>query len=156
MVEDNATLFSYELIREGYLWPSSDYDRQLTVLYRAIGKELFLVRLEFSDINLAVTLENRLVTLLDVIRFLVPDPARRFYPHMLILTDGRGINLGHVARLSQTQPFNTQSNQVIFQQNRLLERLLFPERRLSEETIRRTSQAQLARILGMGDRKRID
>ncbi len=81
MTEDNISLFSDELNSEGYLWSSSDYDRQLAALFRDVGKEVFLVRLEFTDINLAVIMENKPVTLLEVIRFPVPDPERRLYPH---------------------------------------------------------------------------
>jgi len=155
MANDNVTLSSPELIREGYLWPSPDYDCQLSALRRVIGQEVFLVSLNLTDINLSVTLENKPVNLLEVIDFPTPDPSRRLYPHMLMLDDGRGINLGHVARLSIKQAFDPDSEQVIFQQKRLLKRLLFQERQLSEQTIRRTSRMQLARILGKTDNKLI-
>lgn len=135
-------------LHEGYLWPSTDYDRQLAGVREAIGQTVYLVRLEFSDIHLSVTVENKAVTLLDVVSFPAPDPARRLYPHMLILSDGRGINLGHVARLSRDQAFNPQPEQIVYQQEVLIRRWLFRERRLSPQTIRHTSQVQLARILG--------
>lgn len=155
MIENNTALFSSEMIREGYLWPLADYDRQLATLRHAIGQDLFLVLLKFSEINLAVILEGKPVTLLDVFDFPAPDPVRRLYPHMLMLSDGRDINLGHVARVTVTQAFDPGDDQVLYQQGRLLERLLFRERQLSEETIRRTSQAQLARLLGVSNHKRI-
>ncbi|MGD8711835.1 MAG: hypothetical protein PVG50_03255 [Thiohalophilus sp.] len=155
MTDNSTTLTFQQLIQEGYLWPSAEYDRQLAELRQVIGQQIFLVLLNFSDINLAVTLENKPVRLLEVIDFPAADPSRRLYPHMLILDDGRGINLGHVARLSIKQAFAPDSEQVIFQQNRLLKKLLFQERRLSEQSIRRTSRMQLARILGKTDNKRI-
>lgn len=141
---------------EGYLWPSADYDRQLAGVREAIGRTVYMVRLEFSDINLAVTVENKPVTLLDVVNFPAPDPARRLYPHMLILSDGRGINLGHVARLSHEQAFNPKPAQIVYQQDALLQGWLFRERRLSPHTIRHTSQVQLARILGRVEPRQLE
>jgi len=155
MTDENITLSSQEMIREGNIWPSADYDRQLSQLHQVVDQEIFLVLLNFTDINLSITLENKPVKLLQVIDFPSPNPERRLYPHMLILDDGRGINLGHVARLSIKQAFNPHSEQVIFQQNKVLEKLLFQERQLSEQSIRRTSRMQLARILGKADNKRI-
>ncbi|MDR9436098.1 MAG: hypothetical protein RI563_04435 [Thiohalophilus sp.] len=147
---------SQPLLHEGYLWPSADYDRQLLGVREAIGEKVYLVRLDFSDINLSVTVENKAVTLLDVVSFSAPDPARRLYPHMLILSDGRGINLGHIARLSRDQAFNPQPEQIVYQQEVLIRRWLFRERRLSPQTIRHTSQVQLARILGRVEPRQLE
>ncbi|TDX97941.1 hypothetical protein [Thiohalophilus thiocyanatoxydans] len=141
---------------EGYLWPSADYDRQLAAVRDMIGQSIYLVLLKPTDINLAVTLESTPVTLLEVVDFPAPDPARRLYPHMLILSDGRGINLGHIARLSHKQAFNPQAEQIIYQQDALLQQLLFQERRLSPQTIQRTSRVQLGRILGKAEPRRLD
>lgn len=143
-------------LREGYLWPSADYDRQLAEVRRMIGQPIYLVLLKPTDINLAITLENKPVTLLEVVDFPAPDPARRLYPHMLILSDGRGINLGHIARLSHKQAFDPDAEQIIYQQDALLQKLLFQERRLSPQSIRHTSRIQLARILGKAEPKRLE
>ncbi|MFP4611719.1 MAG: hypothetical protein ACLFQT_11930 [Thiohalophilus sp.] len=141
---------------EGYLWPSADYDRQLASVRGMIGEAIYLVLLKPTDINLAITLESTPVTLLEVVDFPAPDPARRLYPHMLILSDGRGINLGHIARLSHKQAFNPQDEQIVYQQTALLQNLLFQERRLSPQSIQRTSRVQLARILGKAEPERLE
>ncbi|MEX2365960.1 MAG: hypothetical protein WD601_05105, partial [Pseudohongiellaceae bacterium] len=158
MGEDNGQRFPAlqpDHLREGGLWPSADYDRQLASVREMIGKSIYLVLLKPADINLSITLENKPVTLLDVVAFSAPDPARRLYPHMLILSDGRGINLGHIVRLSHKQAFNPQDEQIIYQQTALLQNLLFQERRLSPQSIQRTSRVQLARILGKAEPKRL-
>jgi hypothetical protein len=137
-----------EVLREGYLWPSPDYDRQVAEVRGMIGERLYLVRLNLSDISLSATLENKPVVLLDVVDFPAPDPAARLYPHMLILSDGRGVNLGHVARLSRQQAFNPAPEHIVYQQPALLRQWLFQDRRLSPHSIAHTSRVQLARILG--------
>ena len=121
-----------------------------------IGRTVYLARLNLSEISLSVTVENKPVTLLDVVDFPAPDPSRRLYPHLLILSDGRGVNLGHIARLSRKQAFNPEADHIVYQQDSLLQHLLFRERRLSPQTIRHTSQIQLARILGKPDHRRLD
>ncbi|MDZ7661298.1 hypothetical protein [Thiohalophilus sp.] len=147
---------SHKPQHEGYLWPSADYDRQLASVRDMIGESIYLVLIKPSDINLAVTLENKPVTLLDVVDFPAPDPARRLYPHMLILSDGRGINLGHIARLSYKQAFSPNAEQIIYQQDALLKKFLFQDRRLSPQSIRDTSRIQLARILGKAEPERLE
>jgi len=147
---------SHNSQHEGFLWPSADYGRQLAAVREMIGESIYLVLLRPTDINLAVALENKPVTLLDVVDFPAPDPARRLYPHMLILADGRGINLGHIARLSHKQAFNPDAEQIIYQQDALLQKLLFRERRLSPQSIQHTSRIQLARILGKAEPKRLE
>lgn len=143
-------------LQEGYLWPSPDYDRQVAAVREMIGEQLYLVRLNLSEISLSATLESKSVTLLDVIDFPAPDPAQRLYPHMLVLSDGRGVNLGHVARLSRQQAFNPGPEQIVYQQQTLLRQLLFQERRLSPQSIAQTSRVQLARILGRVEPPRLE
>jgi len=82
-------LSGVNLIREGSIWPSDEYDNQITQLRRNIGKPIYIVELKVTDINLAVVMQGRAVILLDVIAFPAPDPERRLYPHMLLLSDGR-------------------------------------------------------------------
>lgn len=155
--EENQLAFvgGQQVLHEGYLWPSTEYDRQVARLREMISQPVYLVRINLSDVSLTATLENKPVTLLDVVDFPVPDPARRLYPHLLILSDGRGVNLGHVVRLSHQQAFNPGADQIVFQQQALVERLLFQERRLSSQSIRHTSRVQLARILGKAELRRL-
>jgi len=141
-------LSGVDLLREGSLWPSDEYDEQITLLRRNIGKPIYIVELKITDINLAVVMQGRAVILLDVIAFPAPDPEKRLYPHMLLLNDGRGLNLGRVARITMGRPFDPSPEDILFQEQQLLKRLLFQERGLSDESVSRVSKLQLARILG--------
>ena len=132
----------------GGLWPSAEYDRQLARLREGIGQPVYLVEVKVNDFQLTVTLGNRPATLLSVIDFPAADPVRRLYPHMIVLDDGRGLNLGWIARISTGQAFEPQPGQILYQETRLLQNLLFHERRLSAESIARTSKRNLAALLG--------
>ena len=141
-------LSGVDLLREGSLWPSAEYDEQIVQLRRNIGKPIYLVELKVTDINLAVIMLGKALVLLDVVAFPAPDPERRLYPHMLLLSDGRGLNLGRVARITTGCAFDPDPEDIIFQEQQLLKNLLFHERRLSDESVSQVSKRQLARILG--------
>ena len=141
-------LSGVDLLREGSLWPSDEYDNQITQLRHNIGKPIYIVEIKITDINLAVVMQGRAVILLDVIAFPASDPERRLYPHMLLLNDGRGLNLGRVARITMGRAFDPDPEDIVYQEHQLLKRLLFNERRLSDETVSRVSKLQLARVLG--------
>jgi len=130
------------------LWPSVEYDRQIERLRAAIGRPVYLVEVRMSEIQMTVRLGNRPATLLSVIDFPAADPVRRLYPHMIVLDDGRGLNLGRIARISTGQAFEPAPDQIVFQQTPLLEHLLYRERQLSAERIAETSRRQLAALLG--------
>jgi len=83
-----------------------------------------------------------------VIAFPAPDPEKRLYPHMLLLNDGRGLNLGRVARITMGRPFDPSPEDILFQEQQLLKGLLFQERRLSDDTVSQVSKLNLARLLG--------
>jgi len=87
------------------------------------------------------------LTLLDIIDFPKPDPEKYLYPHMLITEDGRGINLGRVARVSINQPFMPESDEIVYQEEFILKQLAYCERRLSNKSIHRASKERLAKIL---------
>jgi hypothetical protein len=152
--KDNITramdmvLSGVDLLREGSLWPSDEYDEQITQLRGNIGKPIYIVEIKITDINLAVTMQGKAVILLDVIAFPAPDPEWRIYPHMLLLNDGRGLNLGRVARISTGRAFDPDPEGIIFQEQQLLKNLLFHERRLSDESVSQVSKFNLARLLG--------
>ena len=141
-------LYGVDLLREGSLWPSAEYDEQIVQLRRNIGKPIYLVELKVTDINLAVIMLGKALVLLDVVAFPAPDPERRLYPHMLLLNDGRGLNLGRVARITTGRAFDPDPEDILFQEQQLLKNLLFHERRLSDESVSQVSKRQLARILG--------
>ena len=144
----DMVLSGIDLLREGSLWPSDDYDEQVRYLRRHTGKAIYIVEIKITDINLAVTMQGRAVILLDVIDYPAPDPEQRLYPHMLLLNDGRGLNLGRVARITIGHAFDPEPEDILFQEQHLLKTLLFHERRLSDETVARVSKSQLARVLG--------
>ena len=93
-------------------------------------------------------MQGRAVILLDVIAFPAPDPERRLYPHMLLLSDGRGLNLGRVARITTGRAFDPEPENILFQEQQLLKNLLFHERMLSNKTVSQVSNFNLARLLG--------
>lgn len=144
----DMVLSGVDLLREGSLWPSDEYDEQVRLLRRNTGKSIYIVEIKITDINLAVTMQGRAVILLDVIAFPAPDPERRLYPHMLLLNDGRGLNLGRVARITTGHAFDPEPEDILFQEQHLLKTLLFHERRLSDESVAQVSKSQLARVLG--------
>lgn len=144
----DMVLTNVDLLREGCLWPSDEYDEQVRYLRRNTGKPIYIVEIKITDINLAVSMKGRAVILLDVIAFPAPDPEQRLYPHMLLLSDGRGLNLGRVARITTGRAFDPSPDNILFQEHHLLKTLLFHERRLSDESVASVSRSQLARVLG--------
>jgi hypothetical protein len=144
----DMVLSGVDLLREGSLWPSAEYDEQIVQLRRNIGKPIYLVELKVTDINLAVIMLGKALVLLDVVAFPAPDPERRLYPHMLLLNDGRGLNLGRVARITTGRAFDPDPEDILFQEQQLLKNLLFHERRLSDESVSQVSNFNLARLLG--------
>lgn len=144
----DMVLTGINLLREGSLWPSDEYDEQVLQLRQNLGKPIYIVEIKVTDINIAVTMQGKSMILLDLIAFPAPDPAKRLYPHMLLLNDGRGLNLGRVARITMGRPFDPSPEDILFQEHQLLKSLLFHERRLSNETISRVSKFNLARLLG--------
>ncbi len=91
------------------LWPSAEYDRQLDRLRDAVGQPVYSVEVTGSEIQMTVPLGNWPAVLLSVIDLLAADPVKRLYPHMVVLDDGRGLNLGWIARITTGQPFDPPS-----------------------------------------------
>ena len=134
--------------REGCIWPSDEYDNQVVQLRQCVGQEIYLLEVNFSDIYITLSQIGRALTLLDIIDFSKPDPEKYLYPHMLVTDDGRGINLGRVARVSLNQPFKPEEKDIIYQEKFLLRQLACCQRRLSDKSIHHASKMQLAKILG--------
>ncbi len=130
-----------------HLWPSPAYERQLASLREAIGETLYLVEVEPTEITMGTRISGTPYALLDVIDFPRPDPARGIAPHLLLLDDGRGVNLGRIARVSLVTPFNPPAEQILYRDPLLMDRLLLRERRLSRDFIAARSRALLGRIL---------
>ena len=133
---------------QGRLWPSPVYTQQVECLKNAIGKKIYLVELKPSEINMGIRLTDTAYELLDVIDYPRPEPTRGLAPHLILLGDGRGINLGRIARITVHTPFNPPDANILYQDNFLMQRFLHRERRLSKVSIAATSRALLGRILG--------
>lgn len=78
----------------------------------------------------------------------MPDPARGLAPHLILLDDGRGINLGRLVRVSLDRAFGPSPAQVLYQDRTLQNQLLSGRRRLSRRFIARTSRLVLGQLLG--------
>lgn len=131
------------------LWPSPDYRRQVERLRAAIGETLYLVELVESAIQISVHLSDQPFELLGVIDFPRPDPERGLAPHLLLLDDGRGVNLGRIARVSR-RPFSPEPADVLYLDQTAHHRLLFAERRLSNDFLAQRTRTALGECLGYG------
>jgi hypothetical protein len=135
-----------DLLGEG-VWPSADYHRQVERLRAAIGETIYLVELIESAITLGVHMSGTPFELLGVIDYPRPDPSRGLAPHLLLLDDGRGVNLGRIARVSR-RPFAPAPADLLYLDQAAHENLLFAERRLSPGFLAAHSRAVLGECLG--------
>jgi len=132
---------------EDALWPSADYQVQVERLRAAIGERVYLAELHDTDVQLGVQVTDRAYELLGVIDFPRPDPARGLAPHLILLDDGRGVNLGRIARISR-RPFQPTADEVLYLDRVADQTLLFADRRLSQRFIAERAQAALGQVLG--------
>lgn len=132
----------------GGLWPAPEYHRQVEQLRAAVGETIYLAELDGSDVQLGVRLTGRPYTLLGVVDFPRPDPVQGLAPHLILLDDGRGVNLGRIARISTGHAFAPAPAEILFQDRAALRALLFHERRLSHALIAERSRQSLGEVLG--------
>lgn len=130
------------------LWPSPSYYQQIEQLKQAIGHSIFLAEIHLSAINAGVKVSDEARVLLAVIDFPRPDPYQQLCPHMLILDDGRGINIGHIARVSIHQAFGPEPDNILFQNEEFTQNMLFAPRELSRASMARTSKRLLSEVFG--------
>ena len=129
------------------LWPSADYHRQLEHLRAAVGETIYLVELVESAVQLSVHISGTPYELLGVIDFPRPDPVRGLAPHLLLLDDGRGVNLGRIARVSR-RPFAPAPADLLYLDGAAHQNLLFAERRLSHDFLAHRTRLALGDCLG--------
>ena len=129
------------------LWPSADYHRQVERLRNAVGEIIYLVELVESAIQLGVHISGAPYELLGVIDFPRPDPTRGLTPHLLLLDDGRGVNLGRIARVSH-RPFAPAPADLLYLDHTAAQNLLFAERRLSRDFLAQRTRVALGECLG--------
>lgn len=132
----------------GGLWPSPYYARQVEQLRAAVGETIFIAELADTEVQLAVRLTDRPYLLLGVLDFPRPDPAKGLAPHLVLLDDGRGVNLGRIARISTGRAFGPAPTEILFQDRAALQTLLFQERQLSKAFIAARSKQVLSQLLG--------
>ncbi len=130
------------------LWPSADYFEQVARLREAIGQPIHILELEASDTHLSARHLGKPYVLLDLLAFPRPDPGRGLAPHFLLLDDGRGVNLGRIARISLERPFNPAPSQILYQDHEAVECLLLRDRQLSKRLIAARSRQIVGQILG--------
>jgi hypothetical protein len=131
------------------LWPSADYHGQVERLRSAVGETIYLAELRDTETQLGVQVTDRAYVLLGVLDFPRPDPVRGLAPHLVLLDDGRGVNLGRIARISR-RPFQPAADEVLYLDHAADRTLLFADRRLSKHFIAERAHAALGQVLGTG------
>jgi hypothetical protein len=132
----------------GRLWPSPDYSHQVERLKAAVGETVYLAEIDATEVQLGVRITGKPYVLLGVVDFPRPDPVRGLAPHLILLDDGRGVNLGRILRLSVGRAFAPAPGEVLFQDHAASRTLLFGERRLTPALIAERSRALLGEVLG--------
>lgn len=135
------------------LWPSPEYDRQVSLLTRAIGERVYIVEAHIDTLHITARFSSTVHELLALVDFPRPDPARRLYPHLLLLDDGRGINLGRILRVSRTSAYATAARDCLFEDRTLYPRVLPKERHLSKQRIRAIARRQIGEFTGPAGRQ---
>jgi hypothetical protein len=131
------------------LWPGAAYEREVRQLRAAIGETVYLTELCLTETVLAAQVTDQPYLLLDVVDFPRPDPARGLAPHLIVLDDGRGVNLGRIVRVSR-RPFRPAPDDILYLDREADRTLLFAERRLSPDFISQRSRMALGEVLGRG------
>jgi hypothetical protein len=137
------------------VWPSRSYARQVATLQRRIGQPIYIVELTFNGLAVGAVFHGEPRVLLDVVAFPRPDPSNHLYPHMLVLDDGRGINLGRIARVTVNRAFTPDKTDVLYGNRALQHRFLYRAQRLTPRHIARVARQQLRMLLGKPMGKRL-
>jgi hypothetical protein len=132
------------------LWPSADYHAQVERLRAAVGETIYLAELRDTETRLGVQITDRPYELLGVVDFPRPDPARGLAPHLILLDDGRGVNLGRIARIGR-RPFQPAAEDVLYLDRVADRTLLFGDRRLSKAFVAERARAALGQVLGYAE-----
>jgi hypothetical protein len=132
------------------LWPSAHYDAQVEGLRAAVGTTVYVAELRETETRLGVQITDHAYELLGVVDFPRPDPGRGLAPHLIVLDDGRGVNLGRIARISR-RPFQPTPDEVLYLDHEADRTLLFADRRLSKTFIGGRARAALSQVLGYAE-----
>jgi hypothetical protein len=143
-----VTLEDDTMASVGRLWPSPEYTRQIEQLRAAVGETIYLVEIEATQVQLGIHVNGQPYTLLGLVDFPRPDPIKGLAPHLVLLDDGRGVNLGRIARITTGRPFCPAPADILFQDRVALQALLFRERQLSKALIAQRAKQLLGEVLG--------
>ena len=144
----NSDLTGPKLMARTAVWPSRNYARQVATLQRRIGQPIYIVELTFNGLAVGAVFHGEPRVLLDVVAFPRPDPSNHLYPHLLVLDDGRGINLGRVARVTAKRAFAPDNTDVLYGDHALQRKFLYQPRRLTPRHIAWIARQQLRMLLG--------
>jgi len=133
----------------GRLWPSPEYSRQVEQLRAAVGETIYLAEIAATDIQLGIRITGKPYVLLGLVDFPRPDPLKGLAPHLVLLDDGRGVNLGRIARITREHPFNPAPADILFQDREASQALLWRDRQLSNSFIAQRAKALLGEVLGV-------
>lgn len=133
----------------GRLWPSPEYTRQVERLRAAVGEKIYLVEITATEVQLGVRITGKPYVLLGLVDFPRPDPLKGLAPHLILLDDGRGVNLGRIARITREHPFNPAPADLLFQDGEASQALLWRDRQLSDAFIAQRAKALLGEVLGV-------
>ncbi|WP_028489624.1 hypothetical protein [Thiothrix lacustris] len=133
---------------EEVLWPSSTYHQQVEQLRCLIGQPVYVVEINSTEINAGVHFSGKPLVLLAIVDFPRPDPYRQLCPHLLVLDDGRGLNLGRVARISRSSAYAPAQEDIAFINQEFVEKVLLAPRRFSRERVADTTRLALGEMLG--------
>lgn len=136
------------MIHDEELWPSAAYHQQVAQLRGMIGQPLYVVEIDSTEINAGVHFSGKPLVLLAIVDFPKPDPYRQLCPHLLVLEDGRGVNLGRVARISRHSAFAPANDDIVFVNQEFVEKVLFAPRSLSRALVAETTRLMLGEMLG--------
>lgn len=129
------------------LWPDENYDAKLEKLQQLIGHKIFLIEAVVTDINAGIHHTGQAYTLLSIVDYPQPDPKTGLLPHVIILDDGRGINLGRIIQISIESAFTEAERNIIYKNDTLLNNLLPHYNPLDKKSLTQISKALLANIL---------
>lgn len=130
------------------LWPAPEYYQQVEKLRGMIGQPLYIVEIHSTEINAGVNFPGKPLVLLAIADYPQPDPYRQLCPHLLVLDDGRGVNLGRVARVSHNSAFAPEADDLLFVNREFVQNVLLAPRTLSRESAAAATRAALAQIFG--------
>ncbi|MEK9133491.1 MAG: hypothetical protein AAB333_01385 [Pseudomonadota bacterium] len=151
----NSSLTAPTLTARTAVWPSRSYARQVATLQRRIGQPIYIVELTFNGLAVGAIFHGEPRVLLDVVAFPRPDPSNHLYPHLLVLDDGRGINLGRIARVTANRAFAPDKTDVLYGNRALQHHFLYRAQRLTPRHIARVARQQLRTLLGRPMDKRL-